>query len=59
MDPNPNFNFNICSFLPRAASIGSIGLNMELDLQSLFKLHVYSCTYWLKPRNTLSLHLGS
>ncbi len=27
-------------------------LNMELDLQSLFWLHVYSCTHWLKPRNS-------
>ncbi len=27
-------------------------LNMELDLQSLFGLHVYSCTYWLRPRNS-------
>ncbi len=26
-------------------------LNMELDLQSLFGLHVHSCTYWLRPRN--------
>ncbi len=24
---------------------------MELDLQSLFGLHVYSCTHWLRPRN--------
>ncbi len=28
-------------------------LNMALDLQSLFGLHVHtSCTYWLRPRNT-------
>jgi hypothetical protein len=26
-------------------------LNMELDLQSLFGLHVHSCSYWLRPRN--------
>jgi hypothetical protein len=26
-------------------------LNMELDLQSLFGLHVQSCTHWLRPRN--------
>ncbi len=32
---------------------------MELDLQSLFKLHVCSFTYWLRPRNPLPLHLGS
>ncbi len=25
---------------------------MELDLQSLFGLHVHSCTHWLGPRNT-------
>jgi hypothetical protein len=24
---------------------------MELDLQSLFELHVHSCTHWLRPRN--------
>jgi hypothetical protein len=24
---------------------------MELDLQSLFGLHVHSCTHWLRPRN--------
>ncbi len=29
-------------------------LNMELDPQSLFVLHVYSCTgtHWLRPRNS-------
>jgi hypothetical protein len=26
--------------------------NVELDLQSLFGLHVYSCTNWLRPRKT-------
>jgi hypothetical protein len=26
-------------------------LNMELDLQSLFGLHVHGCTHWLRPRN--------
>jgi hypothetical protein len=25
-------------------------LNMELDLQCLFVLHVYSCTHWLRRR---------
>jgi hypothetical protein len=35
-------------------------LNMELDLQSLFGLHVHSCTHWLKPRNSpLPPHFGS
>jgi hypothetical protein len=24
---------------------------MELDLQSLFGLYVYSCTHWLRPLN--------
>ncbi len=28
-------------------------LNMELDLQSLFGLHVHSCTHLLRPRKTL------
>ncbi len=26
-------------------------LNMELDFQSVFGLHVHSCTHWLRPRN--------
>jgi hypothetical protein len=26
------------------------GLNMEVDLQSLFGLHVHSCSHWLRPR---------
>jgi hypothetical protein len=34
---------------------------MELDLQSLFELHVHSCTHWLRPRSSppFTLHLGS
>jgi hypothetical protein len=36
---------------------------MELDLQSLFGLHVCSCTHWLRPRNPrpppIPLHFGS
>jgi hypothetical protein len=24
-------------------------LNMEIDLQSVFRLHVHSCTHWLRP----------
>ncbi len=32
---------------------------MELDLQSLFGLHVHSCTHWLRPRNPPPPHLGS
>ncbi len=27
-------------------------LNMELHLQSLFGLHVHSCTHWLRSRNS-------
>ncbi len=27
-------------------------LNMELNLQTLFGLCVYSCTHWLRPRNS-------
>ncbi len=27
-------------------------LNMEVDLQCLFGLHVHSCTHWLRTRNT-------
>jgi hypothetical protein len=30
---------------------------MELEIQSLFELHVHSCTHWLRPRNPP--HLGS
>jgi hypothetical protein len=26
-------------------------LNIELDLRSLFGLHVHSCTHWLRARN--------
>jgi hypothetical protein len=26
------------------------GLNMVLDFQSLFGLHVHSCTHWLRPQ---------
>ncbi len=35
--------------------------NIELNLQSLFGLHVYSCTHWLRPHNTPPIppHLGS
>ncbi len=35
---------------------------MELDLQSLFRLHVHSFTHWVRPRNPLPPtlpHLGS
>ncbi len=31
---------------------------MELDLQSLFGLHVYSRTHWQRPRNPPSPALG-
>jgi hypothetical protein len=36
-------------------------LNTELDLQSLFGLHVHNCTHCLRPRNPppLLLHLAS
>ncbi len=32
--------------------IGFHRLNMELDLQILFGLYVYSCTHWLRPCNS-------
>jgi hypothetical protein len=34
---------------------------MELDLHSLFGLHVHSCSHWLRPRNPHPHppHLGS
>ncbi len=32
-------------------------LNMELDLQSLFGLHMHSCTHWLRPRNPPSARI--
>jgi hypothetical protein len=34
---------------------------MDLDLQSLFGLHVHSCTHWLRPRTPPPppRHLGS
>jgi hypothetical protein len=28
-------------------------LNMALDLQGLYGLHVHSCTHWIRPRNSL------
>jgi hypothetical protein len=31
----------------------------KIDLQSLFGLHVHSCTHWLRPRTPLPPHLGS
>ncbi len=34
-------------------------LNMELDIQSLFGLHVHSSTNWLRPRKPPPPHLGS
>ncbi len=35
-------------------------LNMELDLHSLFGIHVHSCTHWMRPRNyPPPPHLGS
>jgi hypothetical protein len=39
----------------RMIAYGSIlyKLNMELDPQSLFGLHVHSCTHWLRPRNPI------
>ncbi len=27
----------------------NLKMEMELDLQSLFGLHVHSCTHWLRP----------
>ncbi len=29
--------------------MGGLHRYMELDLQSLFGLHVHSCTHWLRP----------
>jgi hypothetical protein len=35
-------------------------LNMELDLKKFIWAPVYSCTHWLRPRNSpLPPHLGS
>jgi hypothetical protein len=34
---------------PRLRESGRHRLNMELDLKSLFGLHVHSCTHWLRP----------
>ncbi len=38
-----------CSYLRLSGGVHR--LNMELYLQILFGLHVYSCTHWLTPRN--------
>jgi hypothetical protein len=40
---------NICRLMRSSSVIGL--LNMELDLESVFGLHVPSCTHWLRPRN--------
>jgi hypothetical protein len=37
--------------------VNNFRLNTELDLQSLFGLHVHSC-YSLRPRNTPPLSFG-
>ncbi len=38
--------------LPPGTQVSLVhSLNMELDLQSLFGLHVHSCIHWLRPRN--------
>ncbi len=46
--------FNIVELTPGAVENDRVTtvhmLNMELDLQSLFGLHVHSCTHWLYPR---------
>jgi hypothetical protein len=42
----------ICPPLPTIRESVLNRLNMELDLQSLYGLHVYSCTHWLRPRNS-------
>jgi hypothetical protein len=34
-------------------------LIMELDLRSLFGLHVHSYTHWLRPRNPPPPYVGS
>jgi hypothetical protein len=39
-------------------SRGTVPLNIELDLQSLFGLHVHSCSHWLRPCNPSPPHLG-
>ncbi len=48
-------------FIGRTHMLNTVG--MELDLQSLFGLHVHSCTHWLRPRNPPppppTRHLGS
>ncbi len=34
-------------------------LSIEIDIQSLFGLHVYSCTHWLRALHPPLPHLGS
>ncbi len=43
------FYFSIC--VKTTSHWSPHRLNMELDLHSLFRLHVHSCTHWLRPRN--------
>jgi hypothetical protein len=59
--------FILCENFPRLGPIlfcYSIGeyanhrLSMQLDLQSLFGLHVHSCIHCLRPRNPLPPAFG-
>jgi hypothetical protein len=44
--------FALSSTVPQERGALSLSRkNMEIDLQSLFGLHVHSCTHWLIPRN--------
>jgi hypothetical protein len=46
-----NVVFSFLAPVVKSAERIPIGLNMELDLQILFGLHVYSCNHWLRHRN--------
>ncbi len=48
--PHDSFALGHRVGMNRAAFLPSHRLNMELDLHSLFGLHVHSCTHWQRPR---------
>jgi hypothetical protein len=41
----------LCSSHYKGRLLYDMRLNMELDLQSLFGLHVHNCTHWLRARS--------
>ncbi len=56
----PKYQMNILKeYAGIAVVVSHHRLNMGLDLQSLFGLHVHSCTHWLRTLIPPPPHLGS